>query len=150
MSQSHARNYIHLIFSTKHRHPFIRNSIADGLYEYIGGTLMGIGCNPIKVGGHLDHVHALFMLNKTVALSKAIEEVKSHSSTWMKGQGEGYKNFYWQGGYGAFSVNPAELDTVVAYIEGQAVHHQRRTFQQELLVFLKKYGVEYDERYLWD
>jgi hypothetical protein len=79
-----------------------------------------------------------------------MEEVKSHSSKWIKTKGESYADFYWQDGYGAFSVNPSEIDIVVNYIKNQKEHHLKKTFQTEFLQFLKKYNVEYDERYLWD
>ena len=81
---------------------------------------------------------------------KLLEEMKSQSSKWMKTKDRSLKNFYWQDGYGAFSVNPAEVDTVIAYIDNQHEHHSKKTFQQEYRAFLKKYKVEYDERYVWD
>ena len=81
---------------------------------------------------------------------KLVEEVKSHSSKWVKTKGNKYNNFYWQNGYGAFSVNPYEVDIVVAYISKQKEHHAKRSFQHEYRTFLKKYDVEYDERYVWD
>ena len=81
---------------------------------------------------------------------KLLEEIKKDSSKWMKTQGKQYADFYWQDGYGIFSVNPSEIETVVGYIDGQREHHKKLTFQEELLRFLKKYKVEYDERYLWN
>ena len=81
---------------------------------------------------------------------KLMEELKSHSSKWIKTKGDGYKNFYWQDGYGAFSVNPSEIDAVIAYIANQHEHHTKKTFQDEYRAFLKKYNVEYDEKYVWD
>ena len=81
---------------------------------------------------------------------KLMEELKSHSSKWIKTKGTAYQNFYWQDGYGAFSVNPREVDTVIAYIANQYEHHNKKTFQDEYRAFLKKYQVEYDERYVWD
>ncbi len=81
---------------------------------------------------------------------KLIEELKSHSSKWVKNKGVGYENFYWQDGYGAFSVNPSEIATVITYITNQHEHHRKKTFQDEYRAFLKKYNVEYDERYVWD
>jgi len=79
-----------------------------------------------------------------------IEGIKSHSSKWMKTKGEKYQDFYWQRGYGSFSVNPAEIDVVIKYIKNQSEHHRNKTFQEEYLAFLKKYNVEYNERYLWE
>ena len=90
------------------------------------------------------------MLSKKIALMKLLEEVKSHSSKWMKTKDDSLKNFYWQDGYGAFSVNPAEVDRVIAYIANQHKHHSKKNFQDEYRGILKKYQVEYDERYVWD
>lgn len=81
---------------------------------------------------------------------KLVEELKSHSSKWIKTQGTAYKNFYWQIGYGAFSVNPSQIDTVIAYIANQHEHHKKKTFQEEYRAILKKYNVAYDEQYVWD
>ena len=90
------------------------------------------------------------MLSKKIALMKLVEEVKSHSSKWIKTKGDGYQNLYWQDGYGAFSVNPSEVDAVINYIGNQHEHHGKKTFQEEYRAFLKKYDVEYDESYVWD
>ncbi len=81
---------------------------------------------------------------------RLIEEVKSHSSMWIKEKGVQYRKFYWQRGYGSFSVNPTEIDVVRQYIEKQEEHHKHRSFQEEFRAFLKKYNVKYDERYVWD
>ncbi len=81
---------------------------------------------------------------------KLLEEIKAHSSKWMKTKGDDLKDFYWQNGYGAFSVNPAEVDTVIKYITNQKEHHAKKTFQEEYIAILEKYHVEYDERYVWD
>lgn len=150
MGQSLVKNYIHIIFSTKQRMPLIHEHGQDELYSYIGGICKTMECYPIKIGGYTDHVHILCMLSKKIALMKLLEEVKSHSSKWMKTKGAVLKNFYWQNGYGAFSVNPSEVDTVIAYIENQKEHHRKKTFQDEYRAFLKKYKVEYDEQYIWD
>ena len=150
MGQSLVKNYIHLVFSTKYREPLIDEAIESELYAYLGGICNQLECQPIKIGGFTDHIHILCMLSKKTALMKLVEELKSHSSKWIKTKGENYRNFYWQGGYGAFSVNPAEMDVVVRYIENQKEHHRKKIFQEEYRGFLKKYEVEYDERYVWD
>jgi putative transposase len=150
MPQSIAYNYLHITFSTKYREPLIDEAIEEELFKYIGGICKNLECNPIKVGGYRDHIHILCVLSRKIALMKLLEEVKSHSSKWIKTKGDQYKNFYWQRGYGSFSVNPAEIDIVVRYIENQAEHHKKKTFQEEYVAFLKKYNAEYDERYLWD
>lgn len=150
MGQSLVKNYIHIVFSTKHRQPIILPKYEHELHSYLGGICKNLDCQPIKIGGYTDHIHILCMLSKKIALMKLLEEVKSHSSKWMKTKDELLKNFYWQDGYGAFSVNPSEVDTVIEYIASQHEHHSKKKFQDEYRAFLKKYNVEYDERYVWD
>jgi len=124
--------------------------VDEELHSYLGGICKEMECPPIKIGGYTDHIHILCMLSKKVALMNLLEEVKSHSSKWMKTKGRELNIFYWQNGYGAFSVNPSEIDKVIAYIENQKEHHRKKTFQEEYRAFLKKYRVEYDEKYVWD
>ena len=150
MGQSLVKNYLHITFSTKHREPFIYESVQDELFNYIGGTCKSLECYPIKVGGYLDHVHILCMLSKKIALMKLLEEVKSHSSKWIKSIDNRLGDFYWQNGYSAFSIHPSQVDAVNKYITNQKEHHSKISFKEELLGFLNKYKVEYDERYLWD
>jgi putative transposase len=150
MGQSLVKNYMHIVFSTKHRNPLIHSSIEAELHSYLGGICNKLDSQVIKVGGYTDHIHILCMLSKKIALMKLMEEVKSHSSKWIKTKGADYENFYWQDGYGAFSVNPSEVDAVIAYIANQHEHHNQKSFQEEYRVFLTKYKVEYDERYVWD
>lgn len=149
MGQSLVKNYVHIVFSTKNHQKLIDGGIEDELYAYLGGVCKLLECQPIKIGGHHDHAHILCMLSKNLALAKLLEEVKSHSSKWIKTKGDPYKNFYWQEGYGAFSVNPSEIDVVADYISRQKEHHLKRSFQEEYRAFLRKYQVEYDERYVW-
>lgn len=150
MPQSLVKNYIHIIYSTKNREPFIQERFKNELYNYIGGTCNNLECYPVKIGGIADHIHILCLLSKKLALIKLIEEIKSHSSKWFKTKDDSLQNFYWQRGYGAFSVNPSELDAVSKYIENQIEHHSKISFQDEYRLFLKKYNIEYDERYVWD
>lgn len=148
MSQSLARNVIHLIFSTKNREPLITTAVRADLFAYLAGALNAIDCPAIRVGGVADHVHLLFVLSKNIALSKAVEEVKKESSKWSKERV--HPQFYWQTGYGAFSVSASMEDTVAAYIENQEEHHAKRTFQDELREFFHKHRMAFDESHLWD
>ena len=150
MPQSLSKVYVHITFSTKYRQPRIDDSIKTSLFEYLGGICKGLECNPIKVGGFRDHVHILCLLSRKITQMKLLEEVKKQSSKWIKTKGLAYSDFYWQDGYGIFSVNPAEIDVVVHYISNQEEHHQKKTFQNEFRTFLEKYKVDYDERYVWD
>ena len=150
MPQSLVKNYIHIVFSTKHRQPIIFADLAPQLHSYLAGTCKNLDCPPIKIGGYLDHVHILCQLSKKLPLIKLLEEVKSSSSKWAKTIDDRWREFYWQNGYGAFSVNPAQVDQVVDYIENQESHHKKKTFQDEYRGFLNEFRVEYDERYVWD
>ncbi|MDC8002412.1 IS200/IS605 family transposase [Aequorivita todarodis] len=150
MGQSLVKNYIHIVFSTKYRTPMIYPPVEEELHSYLGGICNNLDSQVIKVGGYTDHVHMLCKLSKKIALMKLVEVVKSNSSKWIKAKGKAYENFYWQDGYGAFSVNPSQVDTVIAYIANQHEHHRKKTYQDEFRAFLKKYKVDYDERYVWD
>lgn len=149
MSQSVARNLVHLVFSTKHREPLITGALYPALFGYLVRAADGINCRAIVAGGIADHVHVLFALHKTVALCKAVEEIKKESSKWAKEHG-GASDFYWQNGYGAFSVSPQHVPRVAAYIENQAHHHAGLPFQDEFRDFLVRAGEEWDERTVWD
>jgi len=150
MPQSLSKVYVHIIFSTKNRQNLIDDKIENSLYEYLGGICKGLECNPVRVGGHKNHVHLFCLLSRKVAQMKLLEEIKKQSSKWIKTKGQAYSNFYWQDGYGIFSVNPTETDKVIDYIQLQQEHHKHKSFQDEFITFLKKYQVEYDERYIWD
>ena len=148
MPQSLARVLVHLVFSTKNREPFITAKHRDRLFAYLGGALNGIDCPVIKVGGMPDHVHLLFVQARTLSLSKVVEEVKKESSKWAKKHI--HPGFYWQSGYGAFSVSPSIVRQTTEYIENQEEHHKALTYQDELRHLLRKHGIEWDERYVWD
>ncbi|MDB4583470.1 IS200/IS605 family transposase [Draconibacterium sp.] len=150
MPQSLVKNYIHITFSTKNRFPFIDDVVKDELYNYLGGTCKELESPSIIVGGAKDHVHLLVNLSRKIALMSLIEKLKTHSSKWIKTKGQDFKSFYWQHGYGGFSVNPNQIDIVKKYIMNQEIHHKKLTFQDEYRAFLKEYNVEYDERYVWD
>jgi REP element-mobilizing transposase RayT len=150
MSQSLAQIYVHIIFSTKNRIHLIDEDISDELYAYLGGACKALDCPPVKTGGYYDHVHILCKLSKKITLIKLLEEVKKPSSKWIKTKGSKYSNFYWQDGYAAFSVNPAEIDPVINYISHQKEHHRKVSFQEECRSFFQTYNIDYDERYVWD
>jgi REP element-mobilizing transposase RayT len=150
MGQSLVKNYIHIVFSTKHRQSLILPSIETELFSYLGGICNNLECHVLKVGGYKDHIHVLCMLSKKIALMKLVEQLKSNSSKWIKTKGNEFKNFYWQDGYGAFSVRPSEVEIVINYIANQKEHHSKKTFKDEYKAVLKKYEVSYDERYVWD
>jgi putative transposase len=150
MGQTLVKNYIHIVFSTRFRQHWIYPPLEEELHSYLGGICKRLSCPVIKVGGYTDHVHILCMLSPTIALMKLVEELKSHSSKWIKTKGMGYENFYWQEGYGAFSVNPADVEYVSDYIGNQHVHYSKTTFQGEYRSLLTKFKIDYNENYVWD
>lgn len=150
MPQSLSYLLIHIIFSTKDRHPFLAGETLPGLHAYLATVARGMDCECYRVGGTADHVHLAIRLSRTLTVAKLIEELKTSSSRWVKTQSPSLSKFSWQRGYGAFSVSPSDLETLRAYIENQKAHHKTRSFQDEFRSFLRKYGVEFDERYVWD
>src|SRR4051812_34897171 len=147
MPQSFACLYYHLIFGTKTRAPLITEGVQLRLYDYIGGILRAEGCVLIAAGGMPDHVHLLVSLDKRVSMSEALRIVKTNSSRWVHETFPGLSGFAWQVGYGAFSVSASHLDAVKGYLSRQAEHHRSVTFQEEFVAFLRRHGIEYDERY---
>jgi putative transposase len=145
---SYTQIYYHIVFSTKNR---ARTLSADGreeLFRYIWGIVEKHGCRLYRIGGVEDHLHMLMSLHPTVALADLVKDVKVASSLWIAEQG-GFQNFtHWQDGYAAFTHSHSEKNRLVEYIQGQAEHHKRVSFHDELKKLLVEAGVEFDERYL--
>jgi len=151
MSQSLAKLWTHLIFSTKNRLAFLTDkTIRTDVHGYLAKILRKQDCETLIVNGVEDHIHALFALSRTHSIADVVNEIKRTSSVWVKEHSLKLEKFHWQGGYGAFSVSQSNLDEVIIYIENQEEHHKRVTFQDEYRAFLKAYGIDYDERYVWD
>jgi REP element-mobilizing transposase RayT len=150
MPQSFAALHAHLIFSTKQRERHLTLDVVERLYPYFGGIAGNLGCTVKVAGGVEDHVHLLVSLGREVAVSTLVRDLKANSSSWLKNEFPHLAMFAWQNGYGAFSVGRSGLDRVAAYIRNQEEHHRKLTFQEEFVEFLERYGIRYDERYLWD
>ncbi len=151
MPQSRARVVLHVAFSTKNRVPFLKDpEILARLHAYMAGVLQKIGCEPILINGAEDHVHILCNVSRTITIAGLVEEAKTSPSKWMKEQGPAYRDFFWQGGYGSFSVSQSNVEQVRAYIARQEEHHRKVSFQDEFRALCNKHGVEIDERYGWD
>jgi putative transposase len=150
MPQSLSYLLIHLVFSTKDRVPLLEDRVRPKLFAYLTTVARQAGCECYRVGGVADHVHLAIRLARTVTVAGLVEELKTSSSKWLKTQSPDLIDFAWQRGYGAFSVGPADLEALRSYIDHQEEHHRTRGFQEELRTFLTKYGIELDERYLWD
>lgn len=149
MSQSLSAVYIHIVFSTKDRIPFIDENIRPRLWEYLDAICKNFDSPALIVGGTRDHVHICCNLARDVMMQTLIRHLKTESSKWIKNISPDYKDFFWQTGYGVFSVNPSECEKVVEYIKNQAIHHEKRNFCNEFRLFLEKYDIPYDEKYLW-
>ena len=150
MSQSLSKMYVHIVYSTKHRSKILIPEIQTDLYAYFGGICNTLESYPIKIGGYFDHIHILCLLSKKIALVSLLQELKTGTSKWIKTQGESFAKFHWQDGYGAFSVSPSQINIVSDYISKQVEHNSKVSFQDEYRAFLKKYKMDYDERYVWD
>ena len=150
MPQSLSFNLIHLIFSTKNRIPAITQDIINDLHAYLSQVARKHDCECYRAGGVADHVHLAIRISRTLSVSQLVKELKSTSSKWMKTKSPKLSTFAWQRGYGSFSLSPKDLEALVSYIQEQEQHHQKKSFQEEYREFLKKYGVDYDERYVWD
>jgi REP element-mobilizing transposase RayT len=151
MSQSFVQIYLHIVFSTKHRAAFLTDkSLRNNLHAYLQGTCRNLECPSLAIGGVEDHVHILCRLSKMQSVSELIREFKRESSKWVKEQDPKLGAFYWQQGYGAFSISPSHIEVLKEYIQNQQEHHRTETFQEELRRLCRKYGLELDERYAWE
>jgi REP element-mobilizing transposase RayT len=148
MSQSFVQIYVHIVFHTKDNVKLIREDIENELYSYLGGILKNYKSIPFQIGGTSDHIHILCTLPKTMAPADLAEEIKKSSSKWIKTKGDHYKNFYWQDGYGGFSVSRSGIDAVKEYIQNQKKRHEKVSFMDEYKKLLEAYGIPFDERYL--
>ena len=150
MSQSLSKVILHIIFSTKNREPWLESDVRPRMHAYLATVCRDLGAELVRVGGVADHVHIVTTLPRTVSQAQLVEEIKKASSKWIKTLDARYRGFFWQRGYGAFSVSPSQLDTLVQYVEAQQEHHRTRTFQEEYRELLRRHGVDFDERYVWD
>jgi REP-associated tyrosine transposase len=150
MPQSLSAILVHLVFSTKHREPFISSVVESELHPYMATIFREHDSPSLIIDGTAGHIHALVALGRTVTVADLVEEVKTGSSKWIKTKGKEFKNFHWQKGYGAFSIGQSNVERLKRYIRNQKEHHRRVTFQDEYRDFLNRYRVEFDERYVWD
>jgi putative transposase len=150
MPQSLSQVIIHIVFSTKDRHPWLNPDIRSGMHAYLATVCRDCGCEAYRVGGVADHVHLAVRLGRTISQSDLLEKIKKTSSAWIKTQGAQYSTFHWQGGYGDFSIGYSQLNDLLRYVDDQEQHHKTKTFQEEYRELLRKYNVSYDERYVWD
>jgi REP element-mobilizing transposase RayT len=149
MANTYTALYYHIVFSTKDRVSSIKPEIEARVWAYLGGIARAHKMTALQVGGIEDHIHMLVTAPPTLSPSQIAQYLKGASSKWIHQEFPELRRFAWQDGYGAFTVSKSHLPEVICYIKNQRVHHQHKTFQEEYLVFLKRHGIEYDERYVW-
>ncbi len=150
MPQSLVKLLIHVIFSTKNRADLIMPEIENGLFGYMHGIVENNKSKLILANGTANHVHLLISLGKVISISELVGDIKRDSSVWIKTQDFQFKSFHWQEGYGAFSVGQTQVEDVMKYVANQKEHHKKKSFENEMRDFYRKYEIEFDERYVWD
>ncbi len=150
MAQTLVSLLVHVVFSTKNRADLITSEVEPDLFAYIGGILNNNHSKLLAANGTMNHIHLLASLGKTISLSELVGDIKRGSSVWIKKEGSEFRNFHWQDGYGAFSIGQSQVEAVMRYIARQKEKHAKKSFEDEFRGFLKSYGIEYDERYVWD
>ena len=151
MPQSLSAVYLHLVFSTKERRPFLKDQVLRSeCHAYLGGVSKKLECPVILAGGVEDHVHLLARQSRTITQADWVKKLKRASSLWIKERDPAAKEFAWQAGYGAFSVSFSHVEKVTEYIARQEEHHRVRSFQDEFRAMLAKHRIEWDEKYPWD
>lgn len=141
MSATYVSLYIHIVFSTKNRHPWLTDQFIARMYDYLGGSLRGLGATSIRVGGVEDHVHLLVGIKTTHCISDLVRDIKKASTNWMQDE---LPAFSWQVGYGVFSVSPERLKGVSKYIDNQVEHHKTMTFVEERIMLYRLAGIDFD------
>ncbi|MBS0198315.1 MAG: IS200/IS605 family transposase [Planctomycetes bacterium] len=150
MATTYTKILMHVTFSTKHRTPTIPAALEQDLYTYIGGICRNLDSPLLAINGVADHVHLLVNLSKTLTLAELLMNVKRDSSHWINKAEAGPGGFGWQSGYFGFSIGQSAVEDLKAYIANQKEHHKALDFKDEMRTFLRKYGIEWDERYTWD
>ena len=150
MANTYTSLQYHIVFSTKHREPWIKPEIEQRIWAYLGGIAKENRMKPLQIGGVDDHIHILLGAPATMAPAKAAQLIKGGSSSWIHTEFPKLQNFAWQDGYGAFTVSKSAIPDVTTYIQNQREHHKRQSYKEEFLTLLHRHEIEYEERYLWD
>jgi putative transposase len=149
MAHTYARIFIHCVFSTKNHQKIITDDLRERLWSYMGSIARENHITVPAIGGVEDHMHLFLSFPPSISVSEALQRIKGGSSRWVHENFPVHRDFGWQEGFGAFSVSPSRVQATLDYIKGQSEHHRKRAFKEEYLDFLKKYGIEYDEKYIW-
>jgi len=150
MPGTYSQILLHIVFSTKHRTPWITPDVAERLYPYMGGIVRSEKGVLYDIGGIEDHVHMYLRWRPDMPVSDLMRDIKANSSKWIHDTFPTLGAFAWQEGYGAFSVSKSQEDAVKAYIAGQHEHHKKEDFESEFLRMLRLHEIEFEERYVFD
>lgn len=150
MANTFSQNYVHIVFSTKHRKNLIDKSWKEDLNAYIGGIIRSLGQRVIIVNSMPDHIHIFIVLRPNMAAADLMRQVKSRSTVWVKQNHPSARGFQWQSGFGIFSCSPHEVDKIYNYVKNQEAHHQREDSLREFIRFLQEYEIDYEARFLTD
>lgn len=147
MPKTYTNLLFHIVFSTKGRFPYITKEFQERLYEYIGGTIRGLGGICIEIGGVADHVHLIVKLKPNYDVSKFIQDLKPPVTKWAREHV--HPKFEWQDGFGAFTIGESQIASVRRYIQNQQDHHKKTVFDEEFKMMLESANIQFDEQYLW-
>ena len=151
MPQSHAQVWLHIVFSTKERRAFLEDqTFRDEMFRMLAFHIKENRCISASVGGHVDHIHILVGLSRTITIADLVERTKTETSKWAKKTAGGSPRFQWQSGYGAFSLSHSNRGAVDEYIRNQDSHHKKMSFKEEYRKICERHGLEIDDRYVWD
>lgn len=150
MADTYTQLDIQLVFAVKGRQSLIQKSWKDELYRYITGIVQNHKHKMLRINGMPDHIHIFIGYHPSQLIPRLVEEIKTSSNEFVNAQGLATRKFSWQKGYGAFSYSRSHRDAVIKYINNQEQHHRKKTFQEEYIAFLKKFEIEYQEKYLFD
>ncbi len=150
MPNTYTQIHIHFVFAVKFRNGLINENFKISLYKYITGIIKNNDHKLLAIGGMPDHIHILIGFRATQSMSDLMKDVKQSSSKWINENKFVNGHFQWQEGFGAFSYSKSQISDVTKYIENQEIHHQKKTFREEYLEILKKFDVEYDEKYIFN
>jgi putative transposase len=149
MPNTYTQIHMHAVFAVKARAGLIQNEWKNDLYKYITGIVQHYSHKLLAINGMPDHVHVFFGMRPNQSLSDLMQDIKGGSSQWINDQKFVKGRFEWQQGYGAFSYSKSQASNVIAYIQNQELHHRKKTFIEEYKEYLKKFEVDYDERYIF-
>ena len=149
MASTYTSLTYHIVFSTKHRRPSLTDAIRSETYNYIAGIIANKHGQVLEMGGVPDHIHLVTSCSPTIALADFVRDIKANSSKWLR-EDKGRRDFQWQTGYGAFSVSRSQIDAVQQYVRNQPEHHRKRSFEDEFRDILKRHGISFDEKYLFE